>query len=115
MLTGGGIGLLSGIVGVGGGIFLSPLAVLGRWASLKSVATLSALFILLNSASGLFGRWVSGTLDLESSWPLMCVALPGGWLGAYLGSKWLSGATLRMLLAAVLIVAAGKLAWMALQ
>jgi len=114
VLSGGGIGLLSGIVGVGGGIFLSPLAVLARWAPLKSVATLSALFILLNSVTGLMGRWATGKLELDTGWFLLCAALPGGWVGAYLGSQKLDSKMLRGLLAVVLLVAAGKLAWIAL-
>jgi uncharacterized membrane protein YfcA len=64
--VGGGIGLISGIVGVGGGIFLSPLMVLLRWATVKRTAAISAAFIVVNSLAGLVGRMVAGRLIVGS-------------------------------------------------
>lgn len=105
---GAGIGLLSGIVGVGGGIFLSPLMLLCRWAPPKSVAAASALFILVNSASGLLGRLCAGRLQVFSVWPLIGVVLIGGWVGAWLGARRFSNVWMCRVLALVLVIAAAK-------
>ncbi len=107
--VGGGIGLLSGIVGVGGGIFLSPIAILLRWASVKSAATLSAFFILVNSLSGIAGRAVSQQLVVKPAIGLIVAAFAGGLIGSYLGSMHFSGLALRRFLALVLLIAAIKL------
>ncbi len=111
--VGSSIGLLSGIVGVGGGIFLSPIAILLRWTTVKSAATLSALFILVNSLSGIAGRAISGKLIVNPAIGLICAAFVGGLLGSHLGSKHFRGMTLRRMLALVLLVAAAKLAYTA--
>ncbi len=108
--AGAGIGMLSGIVGVGGGIFLSPLIVLKRWADPKRAAAASTLFILVNSAAGLLGRAGRGVL---AGGPLIGLILPavlGGAVGSRLGANHFSGMVLRRLLAAVLIIAALKAA-----
>ena len=107
--VGGGIGLLSGMVGVGGGIFLSPILLLKGWASPKQVATTTSLFILVNSIAGLVGRWMNGTFALGNLLPWVVAALMGGFIGAHLGANHFSGVTLRRLLAVVLGVAALKL------
>jgi hypothetical protein len=101
------IGTLSGIVGVGGGIFLSPLMIACRWATVRRTAATSAAFIVINSAAGLAGR---GAAIPASIWPLVGVTFLGGLLGAWLGSKKLPLGWLRAMLAIVLVVAAGKLA-----
>ena len=106
---GGGIGWLSGAVGIGGGIFLSPLLVLLRWATPKEAAATSAAFILANSAAGLGGRAARAGLEYGLFWPLGAAALAGGMLGAHLGANHFSGTTLKRLLAVVLVVAAAKL------
>lgn len=107
--VGAGIGWLSGVVGVGGGVFLSPLLLLLRWANAKQTAAVSACFILVNSASGLAGRFVRGAVDYGTLWPLLLAAFAGGLLGSRLGANHFSGALLKRLLAVVLLVAALKL------
>ncbi|MBI5512758.1 MAG: sulfite exporter TauE/SafE family protein [Deltaproteobacteria bacterium] len=103
------IGLLSGLTGVGGGIFLSPLLVLTGWASLAVTAGVSAAFILLNSAAGLLGH-LSSVRGLHPWTPPWAVAaLLGGALGASYGSRHLGGPYLRRALALVLVVAGLKL------
>ncbi|MBI2166410.1 MAG: sulfite exporter TauE/SafE family protein [Chloroflexi bacterium] len=108
--AGGGIGLVSGIIGIGGGIFLSPLLILARWADPKRTSATSALFIVANSASGLLGRAAGGTFAMGPLWPIMGATLTGGLLGSYLGSGPFSGPLLRRLLGVVLLLAAAKLA-----
>jgi len=106
---GGGIGLLSGIVGVGGGIFLSPVVILMRWAETKKTSALSALFIVVNSAAGLGGRFLKGGFEIGEFLPLVFVAFLGGLIGSHYGANRLSGFILRRLLAVVLLIAAVKL------
>lgn len=107
--VGAGIGLLSGIVGVGGGIFLSPLMVIMKWATTKQTAAVSALFIVVNSLAGLAGRGLRGGLELDTSFPLILAAFGGGLIGSYYGARKFSGLLLRRILALVLLVAAFKL------
>ncbi len=107
--AGAGIGLLSGMVGVGGGIFLSPLMLLMRWADVRKTSATAALFIVVNAISGLLGRFVSHNLVVGNLLPLLAAAAVGGWLGAYLGATRFSSLTLRRLLAFVLLLAAFKL------
>lgn len=107
--AGGGIGLLSGMVGIGGGIFLSPLLLLKGWGDPKKVAATSSLFILVNSVAGLVGRWFSGTFAVKTSLPLVLAAFLGGLIGSHLGANHFSGLVLRRLLALVLVIAVFKL------
>ncbi len=104
-----GVGLLSGMVGVGGGIFLSPILVLSKWADAKRSSAASAIFIVSNSAVGLFARAGSG-LDVP---PNMIWLIIGGGAGALVGSwvgaKHLPVSWLRRVLGIVLLVAAVKL------
>ena len=108
--SGAGIGLLSGLVGVGGGIFLSPLMVLMRWADVKKTAAVSALFIFVNSAAGLAGHGLRAGLDARGLAPLAVAAFAGGLLGAKVGAGWLEERGLRRSLAVVLVLAAVKMA-----
>ena len=103
------IGLLSGLVGVGGGIFLSPLLLLMGWAETRQASGVSAAFIAVNSVSGMLGL-LSKTPELPSAiWWWIPAAAIGGWIGAEYGSKRIVSANLRRLLALVLVIAALKL------
>jgi len=109
LLWGAAIGLLSGLTGVGGGIFLSPLLLLARWAEPKPTAAVSAAFIWVNSVAGLLAKPSSLAL-LPSGIVLWALAAAvGGITGAFLGSRRLPSLVLRRLLAAVLVVAGAKL------
>jgi len=109
-LSGAALGLLSGLTGVGGGIFLSPLMLLLRWAETKVVSGIAAAFILVNSIAGLLGVLSTKTLVLPSALPYWVVAaVIGGYLGAEFGSKRLSNPGIRKLLALVLLVAGIKM------
>jgi hypothetical protein len=107
--VGAGIGLLSGVVGVGGGIFLSPLMILFRWADAKKTSAVAALFIVVNSLAGLAGRVAKGNLAIDGFAPLIAVAFLGGLIGSYFGANKFSGLVLRRLLALVLVIAATKM------
>jgi uncharacterized membrane protein YfcA len=107
-LLGSGIGLLSGLTGVGGGIFLSPLLLLMGWADARQTAGVSAAFILVNSTAGIFGH-LSSVKSLPNAIPLLaCAAVLGGIIGSGLGSRQFSNITLRKMLAGVLVVAGVK-------
>lgn len=107
--TGAGLGLLSGLTGTGGGIFLTPLMLLCRWAPTKNVAAVSALFILANSISGLAGYFSHARTVPSLAWPLLGAAVAGGLAGSYLGSHRYSPLVIKRLLASVLAVAGIKL------
>lgn len=86
---GGSIGLLSGISGIGGGIFLSPVLNLLKWQNPRIIASLASVFILVNSIAGLIGLNVAGTfrLDYELVFKLIIAVVLGGTLGSYLSNK----------------------------
>ncbi len=109
LLIGATIGLLSGMLGIGGGIILSPLFLLFRWGTLKETAAVSAIFIFVNSVSGLFGLWQKGfEVSPEIIQWLVAVGI-GGLLGSYFGSQKFNVPTLRYILAVVLVIACLKL------
>jgi uncharacterized membrane protein YfcA len=106
---GAGIGLLSGLTGVGGGIFLSPLLLLLGWATIRQTAGVSSAFILVNSVAGLLGHWQSvRALPQQIIWWAPS-ALLGGLVGAELGSRRFTPLVMRRMLAAVLVVAGVKM------
>lgn len=108
--SGGVIGLVSGLTGTGGGIFLSPVMIAMNWADMKRTAATASLFILVNSVAGLGGLATKGWTPGKDLAILAAAACLGGAAGAYFGSRVADPKTLRWLLAAVLLVAGVKLA-----
>ena len=107
--VGGALGLLAGLTGTGGGIFLSPLILVMRWAEPRTTAGVAAAFIFVNSASGLLGK-LSVVRELPDAMPLYAAAvLIGGLLGSYMGAVKLPRSALIRLLGVVLTLAGGKL------
>jgi uncharacterized protein len=107
--AGAGIGLLAGLTGTGGGIFLTPLLVLAGWVGTRAAAGLSGAFILVNSIAGLAGVTATGvTVPSELPWCTASVAA-GGLIGSWLGAARFSILNLRRALAFVLVLAAAKL------
>jgi uncharacterized membrane protein YfcA len=109
LLVGGLLGLLAGLTGTGGGIFLSPLALLLGWAGTRETAALSAAFILANSAAGLAGNPSSIAAVPDGWWRWALAALAGGLTGSALGARRISVVWLRRLLGLVLALAGLKL------
>ena len=109
LLIGAAIGFLSGLIGIGGGILLSPALLLLKWADMKQTAAISALFIFVNSLSGLAGQLTKGIQFTSDMYVYVAVAFTGGLLGAYFGSLRFKTTILKYLLAIVLIVAGYKL------
>lgn len=109
LLIGAAVGLLSGLVGVGGGIFLTPILLLMNWSETKTAAGVSALFILVNSISGIAGNYQQVFKLPPNVWLWVAAAVVGGIVGSTLGSKRFDSLTLRRVLALVLIFAGTKL------
>lgn len=110
LLSGGLIGLFSGMIGIGGGIILSPLMLLMRWSTLKETAAVSALFIFVNSLSGLYGQMQKGGFHLTDNLQYAVLAtIIGGLFGSYYGSQKFNLPTLRYLLTIGLTIASLKL------
>lgn len=109
LMIGAAIGLLSGLIGIGGGIILSPVLLLLKWADMKQTAAISALFIFVNSLSGLAGQLQKGITFSADMYAYVAVAFVGGICGAYFGSLKFKQNILQYLLAAVLIIASYKL------
>lgn len=107
--TGGCLGLLAGLTGTGGGIFLTPLLLFRHWAHAKQAAAVSALFILMNSVAGLSGCWSSTGRIPPVGVVLVLPALIGGSLGSYYGSRRFSHIIIKRMLACVLLIAGAKL------
>jgi len=109
LVVGGALGLMAGLTGTGGGVFLTPLMILKAWTPTKTASAVSVVFILCNSIAGLLGN-----LSATGNFPrfalvLLAAAAAGGTIGSYFGSRRFSPVVIKQLLAAVLIVAGLKL------
>jgi uncharacterized membrane protein YfcA len=109
VVTGGIVGLLSGMIGIGGGIIVSPILLLLHWTNQKQTAAISAAFIFVNSVAGLGGMVTQGISFTGDMMMYIIVAFTGGLLGAYLGSKKFNQNVLKYVLATVLLMASYKL------
>lgn len=109
VLIGAAIGFLSGLIGIGGGIILSPVLLLLKWADMKQTAAISALFIFVNSLSGFIAQLLKGINFSGEMYAYVVVAFVGGLCGAYFGSLKFRQNILQYLLALVLIIASYKL------
>jgi uncharacterized membrane protein YfcA len=110
MAIGGAMGLLAGLTGVGGGIFLSPLLLMLGWAGTKQTSAVAAPFILVNSVAGLAAVFVSTGFALPGYVAFLAPAvLAGGWLGAGYGSRRFANPLVRRVLAVVLAAAGAKM------
>ncbi|HVM87981.1 MAG TPA: sulfite exporter TauE/SafE family protein [Puia sp.] len=103
------IGFLSGLIGIGGGIILSPILLVLKWTNQKQTAAISALFIFVNSLSGLFGQLTKGIKFSPDMIAYVIIAFTGGVCGAYLGAIKFRQTILKNLLAIVLLMASYKL------
>jgi uncharacterized membrane protein YfcA len=106
---GGSIGFLSGLIGIGGGIILSPILLLLRWTNQKQTAAISAMFIFVNSLSGLIGQITKGISLNVSMFEFVGIAFVGGLLGSWLGAFKFNQQFLKYALAIVLAFASYKL------
>ena len=110
LLAGGFIGFISGMIGIGGGILLSPLILFMGWADIKQTAAISSLFIFVNSLSGILGNLQTGNFQLTDQLHMAIMAtVLGAVAGSYYGSQKLNLLTLKYFLAAGLCIASIKL------
>jgi uncharacterized membrane protein YfcA len=107
--AGGGLGLMAGLTGTGGGIFLTPLLLLAKWARTKEAAATSALFILCNSLAGLAGNFSSTKNIPGFIAPLAAAVVVGGGAGSWFGARRFAPAVIKRILAVVLVIAGVKL------
>ena len=109
LVIGAAVGFLSGLIGIGGGIILSPVLLLLKWTDMKQTAAISALFIFVNSLSGLAGQVTKGIQFSPDMYIYVVIAFIGGICGAYFGSLRFKQTILKYILASVLMLAAYKL------
>lgn len=109
LIIGGSIGFLSGMIGIGGGIILSPVLLLLSWTNQKQAAAISALFIFVNSVAGLAGQLTKGINFTSDMAAYVLIAFAGGLCGAYLGALKFNPNILKNILGIVLLLAAAKL------
>jgi len=107
MMLGGGIGFLSGLVSIGGGIFLSPVLHFLHWSEAKKISALASLFILVNSISGLAGQFQRGLPHLSVTYiiPLLLAVLAGGQIGSWLGVRKFDPLYIKRITALLILVA----------
>jgi len=103
------IGFFSGLIGIGGGVILTPIILIMNYGGIKEAAAVSALFIFVNSLAGIVGQFSSGVVYESKLLYLVLLSLIGGFLGSYFGSKKINNSFLRFLLGVVLLVASLKL------
>lgn len=108
-LIGSSLGFLSGLIGIGGGIILSPIIILLKWGTMKETAAVSAAFILVNSISGLIGQFTQGIQLAPEIGYMLTAAITGGVIGSFMGSYKISEKTLKYSLSVVLTFASFKL------
>jgi uncharacterized membrane protein YfcA len=109
VIIGAAIGFLSGLIGIGGGIILSPILLMLKWTDQKQTAAISALFIFVNSLSGLAGQLSTGISFSPDMIAYVVVAFSGSLFGAYFGALKFNQQILKYLLAFVLLLASYKL------
>jgi len=109
LLLGATIGFLSGLIGIGGGILLSPILLLLKWTDQKETAAISAIFIFVNSLSGLAGQFTKGVQFTTDMYSYVVIAFIGGLCGAYFGALKFRQRILKNILATVLLLGAYKL------
>ena len=109
IFTGAVIGFVSGLIGIGGGIILSPFLLLMKWSDIKTTSGISALFIFVNSIAGLFALFQKGFTYSSEMIVMASITIIGGVIGSIIGSHFVSNAMLKKVLAFVLIVASIKL------
>ncbi|UVO53545.1 sulfite exporter TauE/SafE family protein [Sphingomonas sp. SUN039] len=112
---GGAVGYLSGLVGIGGGIFLSPLQHLMRWGPPRQIAATASVFILVNSIAGLAGQLnklgTSGLASIAAFWPLLVAVLIGGQIGTHAGIRIFSEPMVRRATGVLILYVSGQLLW----
>ncbi|MBL7871512.1 MAG: sulfite exporter TauE/SafE family protein [Cyclobacteriaceae bacterium] len=108
VLLGGGIGFLSGLVSIGGGIFLAPILHLLNWFEAKRIAALASVFILVNSSGGLIGQFAAGLQNFKWDFilPLLVAVLMGGQIGSRLSARKFDTIYIRRITAILILVAA---------
>lgn len=113
-ICGAGLGFLSGLVGIGGGIFLSPILYFFRWGSAREIAAMSSLFIFANSLSGLFGQFSKGVHMPEVAFiaPLAVAVFIGGQLGSRLSVGYLNPLRLQRITAFLVLFVSIRVFWM---
>lgn len=103
------LGFFSGLIGIGGGIILSPIIILLKWGTMKETAAVSAAFILVNSIAGLIGQFSQGIQLAPEIGYMLGAAITGGIIGSYIGSYKITDNTLKYALSVVLTFASFKL------
>lgn len=110
MGIGGSVGFLSGLVSIGGGIFLSPILHLLKWDEVKKISAIASLFILVNSLSGLAGQLTrSPTIDWNFTWPLLLAVFVGGQIGSRLGVNTFNPVAIKRITAILIFIAGGNI------